>query len=220
MYIAENVENKLWDTYSLPYTHAKKPIFKPMTELVSKWKGTKRFLKMNISEIKKESTAVASSSIKLRNADDVMNLEHDSDDSDYEDNLPLIHVREGLKDILQGESPIGLRTRKRLHEKNVVLCEKQGEILYLEDYERVSGEVNEKSRTLNEEALVLGCRKKHKKSKVTQKEACNEQVFTNRNVNDSIQTSTPNKLKGFKECYIDLSPISKDVLSNLIHYGD
>ena len=220
MYIAENVENKLWDTYSLPYNHAKKPIFKPMTERVSKGKGTKRFSKMNINEKKKKSTAVASGSIKLRNADDVMNLERDSDDSDYEDNLPLIHVREGLKDISQGESPIGLRTRKCLHEKNIVLCEKQGEILYLEDYERVSGEVNEKSRTINEEALVLGCRKKHKKSKVTQKEACNEQVFTNINVNDSIQTSTPNKLKGFKECYIDLSPISKDVLSNLIHYGD
>ena len=156
----------------------------------------------------------------MRNADNVTNLERDSDDSDYEDNLPLIHVREGMKDISQGESPIGLRTRERLHEKNVVLCEKQGEILYLEDYERVSGEVNEKLRTINEEALVLGCRKKHKKSKFTQKEACNEKVFTNRNVNDSRQTSTPNKLKGFKECYIDLSPISKDVLSNLIHYGD
>ena len=169
---------------------------------------------------KEESTAVASSSIKLRNADDVTNFECDSDDSDYEENLPLIHVREGLKDISQGESPIGLRTRKRLHEKNIVLCEKQGEILYLEDYERVSGEVNEKSRTLNKEALVLGCRKKKKKSKVTQKEACNEQVFTNRNVNDSIRTSTPNKPKCFKECYIDLSPILKDILSNLIHYGD
>ena len=139
----------------------------------------------------------------MRNADNVTNLEHDSDDLDYEDNLPLIHVREGLKDISQGESPIGLRTRKHLHEKNIVLCEKQGEILYLEDYERVSGEVNEKSRTINEEDLVLCCRKKHKKSKFTQKEACNEQVFTNRNVNDSRQTSTPNKLKGFKECYID-----------------
>ena len=31
------------------------------------------------------------------------------------------------------------------------------------------------------------------------------------------ETSTPNKPKGFKECYIDLSPKSKDVLSNLIH---
>ena len=36
--IGENVENKLWDTYSLPYTHAKKPIFRPMTVSVSKTK--------------------------------------------------------------------------------------------------------------------------------------------------------------------------------------
>ena len=185
MYIAENVENKLWDTYSLAYTHAKKPIFKPMTESVSKQKGTKRFSKRNIHEKTKESTAVALGSIKLRNVDNVTNLDHDSDDLDYEDNLPLIHVREGLKDISQGESPIGLRTRKRLHEKNVVLCEKQGEILYLEDYERVSGEVNEKSRSINKEALFLGYRKKHQKSKYTQKEPCNEQVLTNRNVNNS-----------------------------------
>ena len=93
-------------------------------------------------------------------------------------------------------------------------------MLYLEDYERVSGKVNEKARSINEEALFLGYRKKHQKLKFTQKEACNEQVLTDRNVNDSRQTSTPNKPKGFKECYIDLSPISKDVLSNLIHNSD
>ena len=121
----------------------------------------------------------------MRNVDNVTNLDHDSDDSDYEDNLPLIHVREGLKDISQGKSPIGLRTRKRLHEKNVVLCEKQGKMLYLEDYERVSGKVNEKLRSINKEALLFGYRKKHQKSKFTQKEVCNEQVLTNRNVNDS-----------------------------------
>ena len=86
-----------------------------MTGSVSKQKGTKRFSKRNIKEKTKESTAVASGSIKVRNVDNVTNLDCDSDDLDYEDNLPLIHVREGLKDISQGESPIGLRTRKRLH---------------------------------------------------------------------------------------------------------
>ena len=67
----------------------------------------------------------------------------------------MIHVREGLKYISQCKPPIGLRTRKCFHEKNVVLCEKQREMLYLEDYERVSGEVNEKLRSINEEALFL-----------------------------------------------------------------
>ena len=191
-----------------------------MTGSVSKRKGTKRFSKRNINEKTKESTAVASGSIKLRNVDNVTNPDRDSDDLDYEDNLPLIHVRKGLKDNSQGESPIVLRTRKCLNEKNVVLCEKQGEMLYLKDYERVSGKVNEKLRYINKEALFLGYRTKYQKSKFTQKEACNEQVLTNRNVNESRQTSTPNKPKGFRECYIDLLPISKDVLSNLIHDSD
>ena len=44
-------------------------------------------------------------------------VNRDSDDSDYEDDLPLIYVKEGLKDISQGESPVGHRTRRRLHEK-------------------------------------------------------------------------------------------------------
>ena len=82
MYIAENVENKLWNTYSLPYTHAKKPIFKPMTGSVSKWKGIKRFSKRNMNEKTKDSTAVASGLINLRNVDNVMKLHHDSDDLD------------------------------------------------------------------------------------------------------------------------------------------
>ena len=75
MNIAENVENKLWDMkYSLPYTHAKKHIFKPMTGSVSKWKGTKRFFKRNINEKTKDSTAVASSSTYWRNVDNVTKL--------------------------------------------------------------------------------------------------------------------------------------------------
>ena len=85
-------------------------------------------------------------------------------------------------------------------------------MIYLKDYERVSGKVNEK--------LISIDRKKHQKSKLSQKEACNEQVLIHGNVNHRRRTSTPNKLKGFKECYIDLSLISKDELSNLIHNSD
>ena len=105
--------------------------------------------------------------------------------------------------------------------RKMLFCVKnKGKILYLKDYERVSGEVNEKSRSINKDTLYLGYRKKHQKSKFTQSEACNEQVLTNRNVNDSRWTSTPNKPKGLKECYINLSPISNDVLSNLIDDSD
>ena len=136
----------------MPYTHAKKPIFRPMTGSVSKQKDANRYFKRNINEKIKNSTAATSALIKLRNVHNVMNLQCDSDDSDYEDDLPLIYVKEGLKDISQGESPIGCRTRKHLHEENIVLCEKQREMLYLKDYERVSGEVHEKSICIDMEA--------------------------------------------------------------------
>ena len=162
-----------------------------MTGSVSKRKGTKRFSKRNINVKTKDSTAVATGSIKLRNVDNVMKLQRDSDDSDYVENLPLIYVKEGLKDISQGDSSIGLKTRKPLHQKNVVLCEKQGELLYLEDYERVSDEVHEKSICFDKEALFPGYRKKHQKSKFTQKKICNEQLLIKRNVNDGRRTSTP-----------------------------
>ena len=212
LYIAENFENKLWDTYSLPYTHAKKPIFRPMTGSVSKHKGTKTFSKSNINEKTKEL-------IQLRNVD-VTIPQRDSEDSDYEDDLPLIYVKEGLKHSSQGESPIGRRTRKCMHEKNIVLCEKQGEMLYIEDYERVPNEVNENLLSIDIEALSPAFTKKLQKSKFTQKEISNEQVLIKRTVNEGIRTSTPKKPKGYKECYIDLFPISKNVLSKLNHDCD
>ena len=220
LYIEENIENKLWDTYSLPYTHAKKPIFRPMTGSVTKRKGANRYSKRNVNEKINNSTAAASASVKLRKVHNVTNLPCDSDESDYEDNLPLIYVKEGMKDISQGESPIGRRTRKRLHEKNLVLCEKQREMLFLEDYERVSGKVHEKSLCIDMEAQSPGYRGKGQTSKCTQKQICNEQVFIKRNINEGRRTSTPNRKKGFRECYIDLSPISDGVLSRLINDRD
>ena len=182
MYIGENVENKLWDTYSLPYAHAKKPIFRPMTGSVTKRKGKKRVLQRNINE-NKESTAFVSASTNSSNVNNVTIFNRDSDDSDYEDDLPLIHVKEGLKDISQGESPIGRRTRRRLHEKNLLVFQEPRQMLYLEDYESVS--------------------------------KCNEQVLKKRNLAYGRRTSTPIKPKGFKECYVNLSPISDGVLSQL-----
>ena len=74
-----------------------------------------------------------------------------------------------MKDISQGESPISCRTRKRLHEKNLVLCEKQREMLYLEDYERVSGKVHEKLLCIDMKAQSPGYRGKGQTSNVRKK---------------------------------------------------
>ena len=91
MSIGKNVENKLWDIYSLPYSHAKKSIFRPMTVSVSKQKCMNRVSKRGINE-NKDSTAVASASTKSIDVNNVTIVNHDSDDSDYEDDLPLIYV--------------------------------------------------------------------------------------------------------------------------------
>ena len=93
-------------------------------------------------------------------------------------------------------------------------------MLYIEDYERVPGEVNENSLSTDIEALSPAFMKKLQKSKSTRKEILNEHVLIKRNVNEGIRTSTPQKPKGYKQCYIDLSLISKSVLAKLNHHCD
>ena len=72
------------------------------------------------------------SHVSSRNHSDDSN----SEDSDYEDNIPLQIVQEGLN-TMSGESPICGRTRikKHLHIAEVIRCETQRELWDLEDYE-------------------------------------------------------------------------------------
>ena len=59
-----------------------------------------------------------------------------SHDSDYEDNIPLQIVQEGLN-TMSGESLIfrGTRIKKCLHKVEVIKCETQRELWDLDDYE-------------------------------------------------------------------------------------
>ena len=71
-----------------------------------------------------------------------------SDDSDYEDNIPLQIVQEGLNAI-SGESPICGRNRikKHLHKERVIKCETQRELWDLEDYEAIVPKIEHKPVT-------------------------------------------------------------------------
>ena len=71
-----------------------------------------------------------------------------SDDSDYEDNIPLHIVPEGLN-AMSGESPICGRTRikKRLPRERVIKCETQRELWDLEDYEAITSKIEHKPVT-------------------------------------------------------------------------
>ena len=71
-----------------------------------------------------------------------------SDDSDYEDNIPLQIVQEGPK-AMSGESLFCGRTRikKCLHKERVIKCETQRELWDLEDYEAIAPKIEHKPAT-------------------------------------------------------------------------
>ena len=68
-----------------------------------------------------------------------------SDDSDYEDNIPLQIVQEG-PNTMSGESPICSRKRIKncLHKAGVIKCETQRELWGLDDYEAFAPETEYK----------------------------------------------------------------------------
>ena len=72
------------------------------------------------------------SHVSSRNHSDDSN----SENSEYEDNIPLQIVQEGLN-TMSGESPICGRTRikKCLHKVEVIRCETQRKLWDLDDYE-------------------------------------------------------------------------------------
>ena len=70
-----------------------------------------------------------------------------SDDSDYEDNIPFQIVQEGLN-AMSGESPIcGRTTIKNVYTKRVFKCETQRELWDLEDYEAIASKIEHKPVT-------------------------------------------------------------------------
>ena len=92
-----------------------------MTGSVTKRKGTKMFSKSNRNEKTKES-------IQLRNVD-VTIRQRDSDDLDYEDDLPLIHVKEGLKIVHKGNLLL-VAEPENVCMKRILFCVKNKEKCY------------------------------------------------------------------------------------------
>ena len=66
-----------------------------------------------------------------------------SEDSDYEDNIPLQIVQEGLN-AMSGESSIcgRMRIKKCLHKAEVIRCETQRELWDPDDYEALPLKLN------------------------------------------------------------------------------
>ena len=132
--IKDNLENKVWECYSVPYRYAKRNILKSKPKRkISNIKNRNKNSKVG----KKLLHKVASTShVYSRNDSD----DSISDDSDYEDNIPLQIVQEGLN-VVSGE------LKKCLHKERVINCKTQRKLWDLEDYEAIIPKIEHKPVT-------------------------------------------------------------------------
>ena len=92
--IEKNVKNKLWEGYSIKFKYVKKLIFRP------KQQNRRSSLITRNRDSKTEKGEIIK---KRKITKKVISVtESNSDDSDYENNIPLMHIRDGLKG-LKGE---------------------------------------------------------------------------------------------------------------------
>lgn len=177
MDVPDNFENKLWgETTSLPFRYIKKHMFVP------------KHPKARVKEKGNKGRKVTLPKKDNQKQCNISNLE----DSDFEYNLPLIHVKEGLKNW-SGESPIFRRTRIRKKQSNVIRCEEDGLRWDLDDYEG-SGETENKNGFLDVTAMS-GTESKNNSLHITP-------------ILGAV-TSTPKGKSTKKPHFIVLSPIGK-----------
>ena len=150
-----------------------------------------------------------------------------SDESDYEDNIPLQIVQEGLNPR-SGESPICGRTRIRkcLHKERVFKCETQRELWDLEDYEAIAHKTEHKLVTKPEYRSLgmqpfspIDNKKQSCEVQVTSvfnKDKSTIKVNEGQKMTEVTRTSTPRNNKVFLDCRIELSPIQNPVHSTTV----
>ena len=146
-----------------------------------------------------------------------------SDDSDYEDNIPLQIVQEGLN-AMSGESPICGRTRIRkcLHKERVIKCKTQRELWDLEDYKAIAPKIEHKPVTKPEYRSLavetfspIDNKKQISKVLVTSqfnKGKSTIKVNEWQKMTEVARSSTPKNNKVYLECRIELS-----LIQNLVH---
>ena len=137
--IEDKIENKIWEGYSVPYRYLKTNILKSRPKRqISNVKIRKKK-----SKVRTLQNVSATGDVNSRNQSVYDDMS--SDDSDFEDNIPLQIVQDGMIAML-GESPICGRTRirKRLHKEGVIKCQSQRDLWDLSDYEAISSKTEHK----------------------------------------------------------------------------
>ena len=213
--IEDHFENKVWECYSVPYRHAKKNILKSKPKSQNpKIKNKSKNSKVGKKMLQKGPSI---SHISSRNHSDDSN----SEDSDYEDNIPLQIVKEGLN-TMSGESPIcgRMRIKKRLHIEEVIRCETQRELWDLDNYEAFAPKTEHKVvrkpeyRSLGMQPFSpISNKKQICEVLVTSqfnKDKSTIKVDKGQKMTEVTRTSTP-KNKVSQNCTIELSPIQNSV---------
>ena len=137
--IKDKFENKIWEGYSIPYRYLKTNILKSRPKRqISNVKIRKKK-----SKVRTLQNVSATGDVNSRNQSVYDDMS--SDDSDFEDTIPLQIVQDGMIAML-GESPICGRTRIRkcLHKEGVIKCQTQRDLWDLADYEAISSKTEHK----------------------------------------------------------------------------
>ena len=137
--IEDKFENKIWEGYSVPYRYFKTNILKS----IPKRQISNVKIRKKKSKVRTLQNVSATGGVNSRNQSVYDDMS--SDDSDFEDTIPLQIVQDGMIAML-GESPICGRTRirKRLHKEGVIKCQTQRDLWDLADYEAISSKTEHK----------------------------------------------------------------------------
>ena len=219
--IEDKFENKIWEGYSVPYRYLKTNILKSRPERqISNVKIRKKK-----SKVRTLQNVSATGDVNSRNQSVYDDMS--SDDSDFEDNIPLQIVQDGMIAML-GESPICGRTRIRkcLHKEGVIKCQTQRDLWDLADYEAISSKTEHKP-VATKESRGLGMQpfspidKKNqicegRVSSLSNKDNRTIKVNEGQKMSEVTRTSTPRNNKLFGDCRIELSPIQNAMPSTKV----
>ena len=135
--------------------------------------------------------------------------ESDSEDSDYEYDIPLMHIKDGLKGWCDS-SPIGQRTRSRVSQNKILRCENGKEEWDLDDYERwESKECKEVKIVSNYREPGVMPLSPHAFTKTMSLSGKRNVKSTKLQKKNGIKSSTPIRPSMPKSKELELSPILK-----------
>ena len=138
--IEQNLQNKLWQGNSVQFQYIKKHMFRPKDWKKDSKQHSKRYSE---SDSKRDGKLINKMSnkknqIKQPGQFDIELSSDDSSDTDYELDIPLIDIKEGLKGWYDS-TPVSHRTRFRLsNTRKMVRCTNSATELDLNDYEETN----------------------------------------------------------------------------------